>query len=75
MKGADLCSFRRAVQNSNFEKVLLTNFIITNSKLLKHFTFAHLLLMKSYRKRALQKEPVIAPFVDSFEAPTLRKPY
>ena len=45
------------------------------AKLSKHFIFAHLLLIEGYGKCALQKEPVIAPFLEWFKTATLRKSY
>ena len=44
---------------------------------LRHFVFAHSLLIEGYGKYALplRKEPVIAPFVEHFKIATLRKFY
>ena len=67
------CSFRRAVQNSYFEKVFLINFVSTYSKLLKHFTLARFLLIGGHEQGALRKELIFAPFVDRFETATWRK--
>ena len=65
----------RAVQNRYFEKVLLINSISPYSKFLKHFIFAHVLLIAGHEKSALRKEPVIAPIVEWFRTGTLRKSY
>ena len=59
MEGASCCCFCKAVSNNRFQQVLLINFISTYANLLQHFIFAHFLLIKDYRKRALRKKLVI----------------
>ena len=48
-------------------------FISTDSKLLKHFIFAHFLLIEDYGKYALRKKLVIALFAERFKTGTLGK--
>ena len=67
-KGANCYSFDRPVSNINSENVLLINFI---SNLLKHLFFADLLLKDDFEQRALQKELIIAPFVEWFPPNTM----
>ena len=43
------------------------NFISPYSKLLKHFTYAHFLLIEGYKNCALRKEPVISLFAERFK--------
>ena len=74
-KGADLCSFRRTVYNSYFEKVFLINFISTYSLWLQHFIFVRLLLIEDYEQGALRKELIIATLIEGFQIATLRKFY
>ena len=62
-RGADYYSFGRAVSNIYFDKALLVNFI---SNLRKYFFFADSLLMEDFEQFALQKELIIAPFVERF---------
>ena len=52
----------------------MINFISTYSKLLKHFIFAHFLLIEDYEQGALRKDLIVAPFVERFKVATLRKP-
>ena len=49
------------------------NFINICSNLLQHFIFTIFLLVKDYRKCALRKEPVIAPFEERFKVTTFEK--
>ena len=64
-KGASYCCFRKAVSS------LLLNFISTYANWLKNFSFAHFLLIEGYWKYYLQKELVIAPFVERLKTATL----
>ena len=73
MKGADLCSFCRAVSSRYFDKVFLINFISTSPKLLRYFIFARFPLIEDYEQRALPKHLIAAPFVEGFKTFTLRK--
>ena len=73
MKGADRCSYRRAVENNHFEKAFLINFLRTYSKLLNIFIYARFLLKKEYEQGALRKELIFAPFVERFKGATSRK--
>ena len=66
-KGASYCCFRKAVSS------LLLNFISTYANWLKNFSFAHFLLIEGCWKYYLQKESVIAPFVERFKTATLTK--
>ena len=50
-----------------FKKVLVTHFISSYSSLIKHFSFADLLQIEYNEQDALQKKPVIAPFVVQFK--------
>ena len=61
------------VPNNQYEKVIQINFISTYTNLLQHFICITFLLIEDYEKCALQKEPVIAPFVGRFKTATLRK--
>ena len=72
-KGVSYCCFRKVVSSNFFQKVLLLNFISTYANWLKNFSFAHFLLIEGYRKYYLQKESVIAPFVERFKTATLTK--
>ena len=74
MKGADLCSFCRAVSSRYCDKVFLINFISTYSKLLRYFIFARFPLIEDYEQRALPKDLIAASFVEGFKTFTLRKP-
>ena len=56
------------VSNIYFEKVLLINFM---SNLLKHLFFADSSLIEDFEQCALQKELIIAPFVERFPTTTL----
>ena len=49
------------------------NYIRTFSNLLIHFFFVYLLLIEDYEQGALQKELIIATFVEWFKTATLRK--
>ena len=49
--------------------MLLVNFIIPYSRLLKHFILPHFLLI-GYGNCALRKKPVIAPFIERFKTAT-----
>ena len=73
MKGADLCSFCRAVSSRYCDKVFLINFISTSSKLLSYFIFARFPLIEGYEQRALPKDLIATPFVEWFKTFTLRK--
>ena len=73
MKGADLCSFCRAVSSRYCDKVFLINFISTYSKLLRYFSFARFPLIEDYEQRALPKDLIAASFVKGFKTFTLRK--
>ena len=73
MKGADRCPYRRAVENSYFEKAFLINLIMTYSKLLNIFIYARFLQIKEYEQGALRKELIFAPFVERFKRATSRK--
>ena len=55
------CSFHRAVSK------------YTYANLLKHIAFTAPLLIEDYGKCAVQKEAVIAPFVEQFKTATSRK--
>ena len=50
-----------------FKKVLLIHFISSYSSFIKHFSFADLLQIEYNEQDALQKKPVIAPFVVQFK--------
>ena len=56
-------------------EVFQMNSIRTYRNLLKNFIFTHLLLPEDYDQGALQKESVIATFIEQFEIATLRKSY
>ena len=73
MKGADRCPYRRAVENSYFEKAFLINLIMTYSKLLNIFIYARFLLIEACEQGALRKELIVAPFVERFKIGTFRK--
>ena len=66
-KGASHCCFRKAVSSNYFQDFLLINFYSTCSNWIKNFRFTHFLPIKCYRKYSLQKESVIAPFVEWFK--------
>ena len=56
-------------------KVLLIYFLSTLSRIPKHCIFVNILLTEDYIQGALQKELLIATFVELFETITLGKPY
>ena len=66
------CSFRRALQNNYFGKVLLINFVSTTSNnLLKHCISNEFLLMEDFVQGPLRKELHIASLVERFKTTTL----
>ena len=71
--GASHYSFRRALWNSYFGKVLLMNFASTWNNLLKNWISSEFLQMEDYVEGALQKELHIVLFVERFKTTTLRK--
>ena len=71
MNGAAHCSFRTALYNSYFGKVLLMKFATINHNLLKHCISANFLLVESYVQGALQKELRIAPFGERIKTVTM----
>ena len=56
-----------------FGKVSLINFFSTWTKIPKNCIFADVLLMEGQVQGALQKELLIAPFVERFKRATLGK--
>ena len=59
----------------NQENIHLTLTMLKVVLALKHFIFAHFLLIKGYGKCALRKESVIAHFVERYKTAILSKPY
>ena len=70
-KGAAYCSFRRALWNSYFGKVLLMNFASSWNKLFKWGISVNCLLMEVYVQGALWNVLHITPFVERFKIATL----
>ena len=71
--GASHYSFRRALWNSYFGKVLPMNFASTWNNLLKNWISSEFLQMEDYVEGALQKDLHIVLFVERFKTTTLRK--
>ena len=74
-KRAAHCSFRRALSNKYFEKVLLIHFASTWINLLDHCISAEFLLMEGYVQGALRRELLITSFVECSKATTLGRPH
>ena len=73
MKGAAYCSFRIALSNRYFGKVLLIRSVRAWNNFFKYCISAEFLLMQGYVQGTLRKELLIAPFVERFKTATLRK--
>ena len=71
--GASHYSFRRALWNSYFGKVLPMNFASTWNNLLKNWISSEFLQIEDYVQGALQKELHIILFVERFKTTTLGK--
>ena len=72
-KRGALCSFRRALSNSSFGKVLLIYFASAWINLLKHCVTAEFFTMEGYVQGALRKKLLIAFLIQHFRTTTLGK--
>ena len=71
------CKRRQKTSSRHLQDVFIKTNVCWDGISLRHFVFAHSLLIEGYGKYALplRKEPVIAPFVEHFKIATLRKFY